>query len=981
MRSSRLRPKRKVVGCLLPRSLAVMVVFLVAAIGLPPPLNAATLECGDPVTEGAPGVTATDALYVLMTAVETRTCEACVCDVDDSGAITATDALLLLRVAVGHEESLACPPCGPPANYAPSVSIGATPATGAAPLEVAFDAEGFDVEGDTLVYTWDFGDGTVREGAASETHSYPNAGSYAVAVTVSDEQGSGSDGVLIDVGTSASSATIGSAGGELALGRLSLSVPAGLLTEDVEIRAVELPSLASAAAADLDPGDFRPIGPAYRIDAALRSKDALRLTLAYEEAELPAGFAAGNLALLLRLHPNAEQVVLVPPVVFTVLPAEVDAVAGTVATDVYATDVTVQVVAAAEPLVISQTLGRTAAREQLEMPALDLPAFGVTFLSPPADPTAMRSDILDALSLAANTMLPRGFDAPPWTTVVVQSLPNQFKPAFVEAAFPLLIVVDRDSYPTTPAGQSIFTLIFHEYFHVLQFWSSNAVSANNFNRWFLEGTAEWASDEVGDSFPYAYNSPDGTRFWQPLQLPVPLGHPLAYETVAFWKWLEQKGGGSITALIDHHRSLTQKMVGNAWVSKSGAQRYFSSLQALYPYVDFFEFAKSSLFRKDYDANETAAGDLWSATELGPRNQLPADFTKPSAVVWLTPSYDAAQPYVITHELAPHWTADAALIRSDAANPVAGTLHLLFNKPVDMDVDVIVIPACGSEEIVRDVQTQPVGTEITVPFGPGEDVVLIVASKRFAEPSGTGEFETWAWVEPGGIVFNVPCCAIEDVHTALSIAGPGDTVLLAPGTYTAPGMLWTDDDEGLWRYPASLVVWRGVTLAGEVVAGQDPPRIILSGYDSGLLALEGSAIRNLRIIAQKYTGVVAMGAHLFSMCQAVISSGIDVNAGLDFVVTDGAASNLAVVDTTFYCAPHGCGATGIQVRGYSPVPPGPVTVDLRNLDVYYYWIGLYYSTDESEPQVTLYADCKDFHDNDTNVQVCNHDCVEMCPALP
>jgi hypothetical protein len=146
------------------------------------------------------------------------------------------------------------------------------------------------------------------------------------------------------------------------------------------------------------------------------------------------------------------------------------------------------------------------------------------------------------------------------------------------------------------------------------------------------------------------------------------------------------------------------------------------------------------------------------------------------------------------------------------------------------------------------------------------------------------------------------------------------------------------------------------------------------------ALEGSTIRNLRIIAQQYTGVVAMGAHSFSICRSEITSYVDVNAGLDFLVTDGAASTLTVVDTTLDCI-HGCGATGIQVRGDSPVPPGPVTVDLRNWDVYYYWIGLYYSTDESEPQVTLYADCKDFHDNDTNVQVCNHDCVEMCPAPP
>jgi RHS repeat-associated protein len=71
-----------------------------------------TLVCGDPVDDER--IAATDALYVLMAAVGTRQCEACVCDVDLSGAVRATDALRVLRYAVGIPVALTCPACGVP---------------------------------------------------------------------------------------------------------------------------------------------------------------------------------------------------------------------------------------------------------------------------------------------------------------------------------------------------------------------------------------------------------------------------------------------------------------------------------------------------------------------------------------------------------------------------------------------------------------------------------------------------------------------------------------------------------------------------------------------------------------------------------------------------------------------------------------------------------------------------------------------------
>ena len=67
--------------------------------------------CGD--ADGSGGVTATDALLALSTAVGSGSCPLCLCDVDSSGTITAADALRILNEAVGLPVVLTCVACGP----------------------------------------------------------------------------------------------------------------------------------------------------------------------------------------------------------------------------------------------------------------------------------------------------------------------------------------------------------------------------------------------------------------------------------------------------------------------------------------------------------------------------------------------------------------------------------------------------------------------------------------------------------------------------------------------------------------------------------------------------------------------------------------------------------------------------------------------------------------------------------------------------
>ncbi|WP_309380128.1 PKD domain-containing protein [Cerasicoccus frondis] len=101
---------------------------------------------------------------------------------------------------------------GVPGNTAPSVSI--DPVSSPQAREpITFTGSGSDIDGDTLTYSWDFGDGNTGSGSSVQ-HTYPAGGDFTVSLSVSDGRGGvDSDTLAITVAdpiTPWSSTTVGS---------------------------------------------------------------------------------------------------------------------------------------------------------------------------------------------------------------------------------------------------------------------------------------------------------------------------------------------------------------------------------------------------------------------------------------------------------------------------------------------------------------------------------------------------------------------------------------------------------------------------------------------------------------------------------------------------------------------------------------------------------------------------------------------------
>jgi len=99
---------------------------------------------------------------------------------------------LLLSDGKGFEKTIEFTvEVGSQINNAPRVTLGG-PSVATARTDAAYAAVAGDIDGDTLRYIWDFGDGNGIIGYPTETVRFPTAGNYTVSVGVSDYNGGNS---------------------------------------------------------------------------------------------------------------------------------------------------------------------------------------------------------------------------------------------------------------------------------------------------------------------------------------------------------------------------------------------------------------------------------------------------------------------------------------------------------------------------------------------------------------------------------------------------------------------------------------------------------------------------------------------------------------------------------------------------------------------------------------------------------------------
>ena len=84
-------------------------------------------------------------------------------------------------------------------NQAPTAQASANKYSGNVPLTVEFVGSGVDTDGTIISYSWNFGDGSTSN-QPNPSHTYSNAGTYTVKLTVTDDKGlTGIDTISITV--------------------------------------------------------------------------------------------------------------------------------------------------------------------------------------------------------------------------------------------------------------------------------------------------------------------------------------------------------------------------------------------------------------------------------------------------------------------------------------------------------------------------------------------------------------------------------------------------------------------------------------------------------------------------------------------------------------------------------------------------------------------------------------------------------------
>ncbi len=823
----------------------------------------------------------------------------------------------------------------PLAGEMASVVLVADPARGPNPFVCVLTATTTGFSRAEVTYTYDFGDGQSEvSGNPGALHVFERDGDHTVTVTVSDGNTSASYSVNVVVEPfPTNSLNIGTAGGEVSLGRCRVTVPGGVLDGEVPFTLTELPSMASGAAKVLNGDDFVPIGSAYRLDTPLKSAQPLVTTLTYDPNELPQGYSSSNLGVLVRNIglPVIKDSAIASPgrpwnAVYMALPVSQSRKSSAVEFNRYEGS-TFQLVAMRHPLA-SETLD--SGKSGL------MPLIVIVFNETPPNQSEYRAAVVESINKTYQELVAgRGFPGPTGTlTIVVGKMQKETYDGYVL----------NDDHHTmylrstlSPVGK-VKKVIPHEFLHLVQNLCNNATSTyryHDLNAWFKEGTAEWACDEVYDDFPGYYNAPWWNRFYRPVNEEGYDGS-LEYQTVGFWKWVESQRPGTILSTLLNQQLRTHTMQADGrWVENANQYTFQDTFTEVWPDMPFGDFVTAIKYRKDFEADEVNTDDLWSGEKLGAPYEVDYDA---GGLIELSEGHGDSEDNAVTVEytLEQYMSLDTKVLQSAE---LSGVLHLRFLQTSEPLNARVLLESSGlgtaNPYTLDDLSTGD--RELNLPFKEGAKVIVLPFDARHDVDSGDnfneGRFKAWIESPCSGTTGTVTevSTAAELVEATESV-GAGNTIRIAAGTYVLPA-----DRPSPAGYKASLVI-DGLTLIG---AGQG-----VTNLDIKYFYVSGKSVRlqNMTIRSDSSEAFDIRAVNQFSMCNVTVVGtdwllyGVTYRPPLGPGNTGQYSMTLKDCTITTRPDPFGVGTTGVKIYGCDisddncRIEGKPVQYDAVNLSI-------------------------------------------------
>jgi len=791
---------------------------------------------------------------------------------------------------------------------------------------------------------------------------------------------------------------IGNEGGTVTLGNISITVPAGYLPESLPFTLTELKSFTLDASYTLDPTTYQPMGTACRFDTPLRSGVPLILTVSFKAEDIPSGFDAANLGVIQRVTSFPEAVAegsrsLPQPEVHHIpLPAMVSPESGTVTFEVFGGG-TYQLVAMSEPPETYPFAIETGGMKTTGAMGASEAKFEIVHLKTPAGgPDGYNMLVEEAIRAAYAKYQSMGFTLPQGIVrIVVVEFEDSLDCGSVPPDDPLRIELNYRL--ATP--EIIRRTVPHEYFHCIQFYNSNPISTRTFwneDTWFIEGSAEWATDEVYDAIPGRYSAPTADRFKTSLDaIPSPNG---GYDTVAFWKWLEARNPGTIWTILEHQRLITSQepfSVLDIMVINTNAVSYEASLREVRPNVPFLSFFRSSLFHKDYEQDEIlvdgASEDLWGPNRLGPPRQLAPGLPETGRTTVLRkgePGDRADNPKPVDYVLDENLAADVFVIKNTPGdNAVEGTLHVKFEPDADTPYEAAVIAYKGTtvadETMVVVTATQ--NTTARVAFDQDTEVAVIVVDPHWEDTWwGGNQCDIWVAGESPCGELPEPILEIDNVEAlvaALETPPADGTIRLAPGTYYPPTKLWDDVGDPQPDTRLAHLMLDGVTLAG---SGVEETTIIMTQDIWWSVFVRGDAtIRDLTIVG--YGGTHCSSFYVgdvrdFRMCNVVIENFSTEGSAIVCEAWNPGTFNISVYDCTLNSmTAEPWWTSGINISAWRWGTTAPtINLDLKKTKFYNWTTGVGFANVDPTEDGTMVVDTDCYFFSNVNYRV-----YEMTPS--